>query len=178
MLTIIVATMLQGNNLKNEINTLKQNKDVVIKTFTKKANAINYIKNKNLKNKPVVKVKSPKTQTLHKTIFKPISKILNYSDIIGGSYNKGFKYYSRFIYRRTHIRSTQLLQKLNIQLPSQLKPLFSNNAQELVNKLNQIGGKYKRIARSVKRIAKKHKLNDLYKFLEGILNGKIPASCG
>ena len=175
MLTIIIATtMLQNDkNLTNEINTLKQNKNVAVKIFTQKANAVNYIEN--LKNKPVATIKSPKAQTLRK---KPVYKTLDYSDITGGDYNKGLKYYGRYIYKRTHIRSTELLQKLNIQLPSQLKPLFANNAQGLIDELNKTGGKYKEIAKGIKKLVKKHKLNDLYKFFIGILNGKIPASCG
>ena len=55
MLTIIlIATMLQTDkNITNELNTtLIQNKNVVVKTFTKKAGTINYIEN--LKDKPVI----------------------------------------------------------------------------------------------------------------------------
>jgi len=92
------------------------------------------------------------------------------------SYNKGFKYYSRYIYRTSHVRSTVILPKIGVQLPSQLKPLFKDNAKPLIEKLNKAG--YKKVAKGVEKIAKKHKLKDLEDFLIGILNGKIPASCG
>ena len=158
MLTIIITTILQNpNNIQNK----KDSKKTVV--FTKKANAINYIKN--LKDKPVI------------TIKKPV-KILDYSDIQGGNYNKGFKYYNRYVYRRTHVKSAKLLQDLNIKTPEQLKLLFANNAQVLIKVLDKKGGKYKEVAKNINPIIRKHKLNDLYKFFIGILNGKIPASCG
>lgn len=168
--TILIATMLQSDkNITNKLNTLKQNKDVVVKTFTKKANAVNYIEN--LKDKPVVMVKRTQTQSLQKP--------LNYSDIVGGSYNKGLKYYGRYIYRKIHIRSTTLLYKiLNVQMPNQLKPLFANNAQGLIKKLQKKGNIYDDFVNGIKKIRRMHKLNDLYQFFIGILNGKIPASCG
>ena len=92
------------------------------------------------------------------------------------SYNKGFKYYSRYIYRTSHVRSTAILSNLGIQLPSQLKPLFKDNAKPLIEKLNKAG--YKKVAKGIEKIAKKHKLKDLEDFFIGVLNGKIPASCG
>ena len=164
MMNIIIATVLQSNaNIAKDIAILKQD-NVIVKTFTNKTDATHYIEN--LKTQPFVTVK--KTQSLKKP--------LDYSDITGGSYNKGFKYYSRYIYRTSHIRSTEILSKIGVQLPSQLKILFGNNAQGLIAKLNQAG--FKKVTKGVKKIARIHKLNDLYKFLVGILNGKIPASCG
>ena len=102
-------------------------------------------------------------------------KFIKISNILG-SYNKGFKFYGRYVYRKTHIRSTKLLKDLNIQLPSQLEVLFDNNAKPFIKKLKEKG--YNKVAKGIERIIKKGHIQDLYKFLKGILNGKIPASCG
>ena len=92
------------------------------------------------------------------------------------SYNKGFKYYSKYVFRTSHIKSTQILGKLGIQTAEQLKPLLKDNAKGLIDKLNKAG--YKKAAKGIEKIVKKHKLKDLEDFFMGVLNGKIPASCG
>jgi len=91
-------------------------------------------------------------------------------------YNKGFKYYSKFIKRSTHIKAPQFIKILGVQTPDELKALFANNGKGLIEKLNATG--HKKAAKAVEKIIKKHKLKDLEDFLIGILNGKIPAGCG
>ena len=92
------------------------------------------------------------------------------------SYNKGLKYYGKYVYRKSHIRSTAILGKLGITTPEQLKPLLQNNAKGLIEALKKAG--YKKAAAGIEKIVKKHKLKDLEDFFMGVLNGKIPASCG
>ncbi len=92
------------------------------------------------------------------------------------SYNKGLKYYGRYVFKKSHIKSTEILGKLNIQTPEQLKPLLKDNAKGLIDALNKAG--YKKAAAGIEKIVKKHKLKDLEDFFMGVLNGKIPASCG
>ena len=92
------------------------------------------------------------------------------------SYNKGLKYYGRYVYRTSHVKSTQILSKLGITTPDQLKPLLKDNAKGLIDKLNKAG--YKKVAKGIEKIVKKHKLKDLEDLFIGVLNGKIPASCG
>ena len=92
------------------------------------------------------------------------------------SYNKGLKYYGKYVYRKSHIRSTEILGKLGITTPEQLKPLLQNNAKGLIEALKKAG--YKKAAAGIEKIVKKHKLKDLEDFFMGVLNGKIPASCG
>ena len=91
-------------------------------------------------------------------------------------YNKGFKYYSKFIKRKAHIKAPQFIKILGVKTPDELKALFKDNAKPLIELLEKKG--YKKAAEAVKKLAKKHKLKDLEDFLIGIMNGKIPAGCG
>ena len=91
-------------------------------------------------------------------------------------YNKGFKYYSKYIKRKAHIKAPQFIKMLGVQTPDELKALFKDNAKPLIEKLEKAGNK--KAVKAVERIAKKHKLKDLEDFLVGIMNGKIPAGCG
>ncbi len=90
-------------------------------------------------------------------------------------YNKGFKYYQRYITHPAHLKATMFVKDLGVQTPDQLKALFNNNAKPLIEKLQKAGQK-KAASIVAKRFAKsKSKLKDLEDFLVGIINGKIPA---
>jgi len=91
-------------------------------------------------------------------------------------YNKGFKYYLRYVKRKTHILAPQFIKILGVQTTDDLKALFKNNGKPLIEKLEKSG--HKKAAKAVEKIIKKHKLKDLEDFLIGIMNGKIPAGCG
>ena len=92
-----------------------------------------------------------------------------------GNYNKGLKYYNRYIFRKSKVKSTEFLSILNIKNKTQLD-LYFENPKMIVLKLNKLG--YKNVSKGIEEIEKKHKLGDLYNFFKGVLNGKIPASCG
>ena len=90
-------------------------------------------------------------------------------------YNKGFKYYKRYITHRAHLKATQFVKVLGVVTPEQLKALFKDNAKPLIEKLKKAG--QKKAAEIIeKRFAhSKSRLKDLEDFLVGIVNGKIPA---
>ncbi len=89
-------------------------------------------------------------------------------------YNVGFKYYNKYVKRKSHLKSTQLIKELGVQTIDELKALFKDNGKPLVEKLKQINPK---AAKGVEKIIKKGKLKDLEDFLVGIMEGKIPAGC-
>ena len=91
-------------------------------------------------------------------------------------YNKGYKYYDKYVKRKSHIKAPQFIKILGVQTPDELKALFKDNAKPLIEKLKAAGKD--KAAAAVEKIAKKHKLKDLEDFLVGIMNGKIPAGCG
>jgi len=88
-------------------------------------------------------------------------------------YNKGFKYYQKFVKRASGIKGTDFLRLLNIQTPDDVNALLKNNAKPLIEKLDKLGKK--KAANAIAKIVKKHKLKDLKDFLVGMVNGKIPA---
>ncbi len=90
-------------------------------------------------------------------------------------YNKGFKYYNKLVLRKSHLKSPKMLALLGVKTPAQLDKLLANNAKGLIEALKAKG--QDKAAAGVSKIVKKHKLNDLKDFLNGILNGKIPAGC-
>ena len=90
-------------------------------------------------------------------------------------YNKGFKYYNKYVKKKSKLKSSQMLTLLNITTPDQLNALLANNASGLISALEAKG--QTKAADGVRKIVKKHKLNDMKDFLIGILNGKIPAGC-
>ncbi len=90
-------------------------------------------------------------------------------------YNKGFKYYQRYITHRAHLKATQFVKVLGVQTPDQLKALFKDNAKPLIEKLEKAGQKKAAEIVSKKFAKSKSKLKDLEDFLVGIVNGKIPA---
>ena len=89
-------------------------------------------------------------------------------------YNKGFKYYNKYVKRKAHIKSTQFIKALGVKTVDELKALFADNGKPLVEKLKKINPK---AAKGVEKIIKKGKLKDLEDFLVGIMEGKIPAGC-
>jgi len=88
-------------------------------------------------------------------------------------YDKGMKYYKRYITRTTHIKATQMLKILGVQTPDQMKALFKDNAKPLIEKLK--AAHKDKAVKAVEKIIKKHKLKDLEDFLVGVAAGKIPA---
>jgi hypothetical protein len=90
-------------------------------------------------------------------------------------YNKGFKYYDKFVKRKAHLKSTQMIKVLGVQTVDELKALFKDNGKPLVEKLKAAG--QDKAAAGVEKIIKKGKLQDLEDFLVGIMEGKIPAGC-
>ncbi len=88
-------------------------------------------------------------------------------------YNKGLKYFTKYIKKAHQIKSPVLLQKVGAKTPDDLDALFKDNAKLLIQKLEAAG--LKKEAKGVEKIAKKHKLKDLKDFFIGVLNGKLPA---
>jgi hypothetical protein len=89
-------------------------------------------------------------------------------------YNKGFKYYNKYVKKKSHIKSTQFIKALGVNTIDELKALFKDNGKALVEKAKQIDSK---AAKGIEKIIKKGKLKDLEDFLVGIMQGKIPAGC-
>ncbi|MRJ06785.1 MAG: hypothetical protein C6I01_04625 [Epsilonproteobacteria bacterium] len=90
-------------------------------------------------------------------------------------YNKGYKYYNKYVKKKAHLKSTQLIKVLGVKTPDELKALFADNGKGLIEKLKAAG--QDKAAAGVEKIIKKGKLKDLEDFLIGIMNGKIPAGC-
>jgi len=90
-------------------------------------------------------------------------------------YNKGYKYYNKFVKNKSHVKSTEMIKILGVKSPDELKELFKDNGKGLVEKLKSAGKD--KAAAGIEKIIKKGKLNDLQDFLIGIMNGKIPAGC-
>ena len=99
-----------------------------------------------------------------------------------GDYNKGFKYYKKYL-KKYLGRSTKFLKKAGIdtkeKLAQFLLPLYTNNIKSFINELKDKNFKIKkRLIKNLKKISrKKEKIVDIYQFLIGIMNGKIPAGC-
>jgi DNA-directed RNA polymerase beta subunit len=92
-----------------------------------------------------------------------------------GSYNLGYKYYTKYILKRSKIKVTDFLKMLNIKTDEDLDKYFANNAALLIKKLKEEEQKY--ALEGLEEIIKKGKLNDLKAFFKGVLAGKVPASC-
>ena len=90
-------------------------------------------------------------------------------------YNKGFKYYNKFIKKKAKLKSKAMLDLLGVKTAAELEKLLDNNAAGLIAALKAKG--QDKAAAGVEKIVKKHKLKDLRDFLVGIMNGKIPAGC-
>jgi hypothetical protein len=91
-------------------------------------------------------------------------------------YNKGVKYYNKFVKNKSGLKSLDLIKKLNIKTAAQLDKLLDNKAAGLIAALTKAGDA--KSAAGIAKIAKsKKKLKDLRDFLIGIMNGKLPAGC-
>ena len=90
-------------------------------------------------------------------------------------YNKGFKYYNKYVKKSSHIKSTQLIKMLGVNTPDELKALFKDNGKGLIEKLKASGNE--KAVKGIEKIIKKKKLKDVEDFLIGIMNGKVPAGC-
>ena len=88
-------------------------------------------------------------------------------------YDKGFKYYKKYIMKKSNIKGSDLVKMLGVKTPEEVKALLKDNAKPLIKKLEKLGKK--EAIKGIKKIAKKKKLKDLEDFLVGIVNGKIPA---
>ena len=64
---------------------------------------------------------------------------------------------------------------MNITSEKDIDILFENDAKLLIKKLEK--NNQAKVIKGVKKIIKKHKLNDLKDFIKGIYKGKIPAGC-
>ena len=110
-------------------------------------------------------------------VFVASAVVLSLSATVAfANYNKGFKYYNKYVKKKSHIKAPQFIKILGVQTPDELKALFKDNAKPLIEKLKAAGKD--KAAKAVEKLAKKHKLKDLEDFLIGIMNGKIPAGCG
>jgi len=111
------------------------------------------------------------------------SKIVTAALIAGGlfvttasaDYNKGFKYYNKYVKKKSGIKSTQLIKILGVKNVDELKALFKDNGKGLIAKLK--AASKNKAAKAMEKIIKKGKLKDVEDFLIGIMNGKIPAGC-
>jgi len=90
-------------------------------------------------------------------------------------YNVGYKYYNKYVKKKSHIKSTEMIKVLGVNTVDELKALFQDNGKPLVEKLKAAG--QDKAAEGVEKIIKKGKLKDLEDFLVGIMEGKIPAGC-
>jgi hypothetical protein len=90
-------------------------------------------------------------------------------------YNKGFKYFNKYVKKSSGVTSTAFLKKIDIEDPDDLDALFANNAKGLIEAANKAG--LPKVAKGLEKIVKKHKTKDVEDFLKGILNGKVPAGC-
>jgi len=92
-----------------------------------------------------------------------------------GNYDKGYKYYIRYILKPSKIKVTDFIKIIRVKNNNDLDKLFANNAKKLIEKLKE--EKQFIAIKGIETIIKKRKLNDLKAFLKGVLAGKVPASC-
>lgn len=112
-----------------------------------------------------------------------IMKLLAAGAIIAGlsvttasaDYNKGFKYFNKYVKKKSGVTSTALLKKLGINDQAKLESLLKDNGKGLIEAAKKAG--LSKVATGLEKLAKKHKMKDVSDFLIGILNGKIPAGC-
>jgi len=91
------------------------------------------------------------------------------------SYNKGYKYFQKYVKKASGIKGTEFLKIIGAQTPADVEALLKDNAKPLIEKLKKDG--HAKAAKAIEKIVKKHKLNDLKDFLKGMTEGKIPAGC-
>ena len=92
-----------------------------------------------------------------------------------GDYSIGYKYYTKYILQPAKIKVTDFIKIIGAKNEDDLNKLFENNAQKLIEVLKK--EKQFIAIKGIEKIIKKGKLNDLKAFLQGVLAGKIPASC-
>jgi len=96
--------------------------------------------------------------------------------IASADYIKGVKYYNRYIKNKSGLKSTTLIKELNVTNPLQLNYIFDNNRTILFKTLKDNNNS--KAIKGLERILKsKRKTKDVKDFLDGILDGKLPASC-
>jgi len=96
------------------------------------------------------------------------------ANVAMADYNKGFKYYNKYVKKKSHVKSTQFIKAIGVNTVEELKALFKDNGKALIEKAKAIDPK---AAKGIEKIIKKGKLKDLEDFLIGIMQGKIPAGC-
>jgi hypothetical protein len=89
-------------------------------------------------------------------------------------YNKGYKYYNKYVKRKTGVKGTEFLKIIGANSPEDVEALFKDGGKPLIEVLEKKG--YKKAAKQIKKILKKH-AKDLEDFLKGMTAGKIPAGC-
>jgi len=108
-----------------------------------------------------------KTEKIQKAVLNP--------EYQKGDYNKGFKYYKKYL--KKYIGPTpKFLKSIEIENVDQLNEAFANNAEKFKKAILQ-NKKYVKAFSKIKKMEKKHQLKDLYQFFKGVLEGKIPAGC-
>ena len=109
-----------------------------------------------------------------KRVISIFASVAFFATALMADYNTGYKYFSKYIKRKTHIKSPELLKILKVQTADELKALFENK-EELHKRIEATGNK--KLIKAFEKIEKKGKLKDLEDFLVGIMEGKIPAGC-
>ena len=99
--------------------------------------------------------------------------LLTSVSVVMADYDKGFKYYQKYVTKKSGIKGSDFVKLVGIKTPEEVQTLLKDNAKPLMEKLEKLGEK--KTAEGIKKIVKKKKLKDLEDFLVGIVNGKIPA---
>jgi len=92
-----------------------------------------------------------------------------------GDYSQGYKYYNKYIFKPAQIKVTDFVKIIGAKNSEDLERLFANNGEKLIEVLKE--QKQFIALKGLEKIIKKNRLNDLKAFLQGVLAGKVPASC-
>jgi len=136
--------------------------------------------NANILNTTTNNLTKNKTEIVNK-LSNEVNLLLN-SKGYKGNYNKGFKYYKRYL-KKYLGKSSDFLKKAQLNTKEKiaefLAPLMNKDIKKFEQNLKKYGFKVdKKFKKKIKRIVKnKKKIEDIFAFLVGILNGKIPAGC-
>jgi membrane-anchored protein YejM (alkaline phosphatase superfamily) len=125
-----------------------------------------------------IKIKCNKKKGVSMKLTKIVMALLAGSILAStamADYNKGYKYFQKYVKKASGIKGTDFLKVAGIKTPDQVDELLKDNAKGLIEKLKKDG--HKKAAKAIEKIVKKHKLNDLKDFLKGMTEGKIPAGC-
>ena len=60
-------------------------------------------------------------------------------------YNKGFKYYQKYVKKASGIKGSEFPKLLGVQTPEQLEALFKDNAKPLIEKLEKFADNIKNL---------------------------------